>query len=576
MPDVSVLMSAIDQLLEASRKMVRDEALRPIERRLEQALAKAFRAQSRAFIKRFAAVASRLPGMLTDDDWLRYLDAAMLETKELFVEAEKQAVTKAIAAGIKVAASESGLPAGLTEAAPTEDTIATLLGIRFDLKNPRAVAYIDQVGANLVTNIDETTRDYIRTVIKEGVAKGDSYNAMAKRITARYSEFAAGRPQLHIDSRAHGIAVTESGNAYSYGNYMVGQGLKDAGLQMEKAWNSFGDARVDDECAANDAAGWIPFDDAFPSGHMRPLAHPYCLPAGQIVDAHMVLGCSQRLFDGDLVIVRTASGKEFSCTPNHPVLTLDGWIGAGELYEGQQIVTGNFSKSMLPVPGVQDINMPAPIEQIVDALRLSGKFDFHPVKVAAPDFHGDGSGSEIAIIGTNGTLRNDRDAVLDKEIAHNQFAWSDIGRRQLSAKSTFNAFFRRGLSTLGSLVRSLRIAGMFFGRAIGHHQMVGFQCAASINTGGNQATAYSATVNAKGVRESLLGFAGDITINNLLDGQRKGTVSLATDIITSTKRRLYSGHVYNLQTIGGYYSTSTVITQNCRCAIMMRRVGAGS
>lgn len=276
MPEVAVLINALDLLLEASRKMIRDEALRPIERHMEKSIASAFRVQSRAFLKRFAALQPRLPGILTDDDWLRYLDAAMLETRDLFVQAEKQAVTKAITAGIKVAASETGLPAGLTEAAPLEPDIATLLGIRFNLKNSRAVAYIDDVGAALVSNVDETTRSYIRQVISEGVANGDSYNAMAKSIIARYSEFAVGKPQLHIDSRAHGIAVTEAGNAYSHGNYMIGQGLKDAGLNMEKSWDTFKDNRVSDECAANEAAGWIPFDDAFPSGDMRPLAHPYC------------------------------------------------------------------------------------------------------------------------------------------------------------------------------------------------------------------------------------------------------------------------------------------------------------
>jgi hypothetical protein len=276
MPDVSVLINAIDLLLEASRKAIRDEALLPIERHMERQVSKAFLVQKAAFLKRFAAVAPRLPGILNDDDWLRYLDAAMLETRELFVNAEKEAVTRAITAGIKVAAADSGLPAGLVEAGGTEPDIAQLLGIRFNLKNPRAVQYIDEVGAALVSNVDETTRAYIRSVISQGTAEGWSYNAMAKAIIARYSEFAVGKPQLHIDSRAHGIAVTEIGQAYSHGNYMIGQGLKDAGLQMEKSWSSFEDSRVSDECAANAAAGWIPFDDAFPSGDMRPLAHPYC------------------------------------------------------------------------------------------------------------------------------------------------------------------------------------------------------------------------------------------------------------------------------------------------------------
>lgn len=273
---MAVLVDAIDALLEATRRQVLDETLRPIERKLELALAKAFKAQGRAFMKRFAAVEPKLPGAINEDDWLRYLEAAQLETRDLFIDADKQAVSKAIVAGIKQAARETGLPEGLGEAAPVEPDAATLLGIRFNLHNPRAVEYIDRVGANLVSNVDETTKGYIRTVISEGVAKGDSYNAMAKRLIARYNEFAVGKPQLHIDSRAHLIAVTESGNAYSHGNYLVGQGLKDAGLEMEKYWDTFKDSRVSEGCAANEGAGWIPFDDAFPSGDLRPLRFPGC------------------------------------------------------------------------------------------------------------------------------------------------------------------------------------------------------------------------------------------------------------------------------------------------------------
>ena len=61
------------------------------------------------------------------------------------------------------------------------------------------------------------------------------------------------------------------------------QGLQAAGLPMEKQWSSVGDKSLGDNkpaacsiCLANDNAGWIPIDDAFPSGHMHPPAHDGC------------------------------------------------------------------------------------------------------------------------------------------------------------------------------------------------------------------------------------------------------------------------------------------------------------
>ncbi len=179
--------------------------------------------------------------------------------------------TEGIFEDILIAAAAEGLALGAAEASRN-----FLIELSFNLENPRAVAYLDEYGAELVASIDETTRGYIRTIVSQGVEEGWSYNQMAAAITKRYAEFAVGRPQLHIDSRAHLIAITEIGNAYEAGNAIVVEDLQDSGLQMEKFWQTVNDARVDPECQADQDAGWIPKGDAFPSGHMRPLAHPGC------------------------------------------------------------------------------------------------------------------------------------------------------------------------------------------------------------------------------------------------------------------------------------------------------------
>ncbi len=146
----------------------------------------------------------------------------------------------------------------------------------FSLANPRAVAYLQQHGYGLISQIDAVTRGNIATIVNNGVAEGWSYDRIAQEISSLYSEMAVGKPQLHIDSRAHLIAVTESGNAYEAGNSIVVTDLQDAGLQMQKKWLTVGDERVSDGCAENEAQGWIPFAQSFQSGHMQPLRFPGC------------------------------------------------------------------------------------------------------------------------------------------------------------------------------------------------------------------------------------------------------------------------------------------------------------
>ena len=287
MPDVAVLVEALDRLLEASMQVVREERLAPIERRLERNITQAFRAEGRAFMRGFAHLNDPSKFPLDEAQWMRYLVAAQAETLPLFTAALDPAVKEALMAGV-LSTAES-LPGAMPTTESLREAVdipvvvdwlvnmaVTVLGIRFDLRNPRAVAYLEEHAAALVTRIDETTRDYIRTVIVEGASVGASYNEMAKRLIERYKEFAIGKPQKHIDSRAHLIAVTEVGEAYSRGNYIVGEGLRDAGLQMEKSWDTVGDDRVSAGCRENEAAGWIPFDATFPSGHLRPLRFPGC------------------------------------------------------------------------------------------------------------------------------------------------------------------------------------------------------------------------------------------------------------------------------------------------------------
>ena len=50
--------------------------------------------------------------------------------------------------------------------------------------------------------------------------------------------------------------------------------VEQAGIRFRKKWSTVGDDRVSPECKRNEAAGWIPNDDRFPSGRLRALQHP--------------------------------------------------------------------------------------------------------------------------------------------------------------------------------------------------------------------------------------------------------------------------------------------------------------
>lgn len=259
---IVALLDAFDTFIEAATVARKERIRRPIEKRLESKLAALFTEQGNVFLKGFARLESKLP----KED---FTEAAKPKLDwETFYQASSDAVEADFIAAI-VDAAGSAMVAG------ADLLISDLkLDVSFDLKNPRAVAYLKSRGAANVTAISETTREYLKTIITEGVEQGWSYGRLAARIRERFAEFADGAPITA--SRARLIALTEIGNAYEAGNAAVVGDLTDSGLEMEKSWLTVGDGNVDDICAENEAEGWIPVDQAHKSGDMQPLAHPNC------------------------------------------------------------------------------------------------------------------------------------------------------------------------------------------------------------------------------------------------------------------------------------------------------------
>lgn len=228
----------------------------------------AFRKQGRAFLAvlnhRAGVLAGRLresAGDVLPPDWEAIYDTVVAEDV-LFTAATRQAVEDALLTGAQHAMGDFSVAGA------------------FDLSNPRAAAYLETHAAEAVTAINVETKAQMRAVITAGLRDGQTYDQIAKSIRERFAGFSTPKPQQHIRSRAHLVAVTEAGDAYEQGNRAVVDDLTAAGLQMEKSWLTVGDNRVSDGCADNEGAGWIPVDDAFPSGHQEPLRFPGCRCSG--------------------------------------------------------------------------------------------------------------------------------------------------------------------------------------------------------------------------------------------------------------------------------------------------------
>jgi len=190
----------------------------------------------------------------------------------------------------------------------------------------------------------------------------------------------------------------------------------------------------------------------------RPPFHYSCLPGNSLVTSSSgIVSASKRWFDGEMVVIETASGRKLTCTPNHPVLTDKGWVAANRLDVGRYVVSDGGRQWESPFVNINGYNIPAPIEDIFESSFRSPDMQSIPVPLTAEDFHGDGIGGQIAIITSNGFLGDSRNAAINQHLSQDCFIGTKKTLRNIlfSAKSKVTPFFFRAYSTLVGFMSSL-------------------------------------------------------------------------------------------------------------------------
>ena len=148
---------------------------------------------------------------------------------------------------------------------------AAFVQIDFDAReivsqvNQLAVEWAENRAAELVTKIEESTRDYLRADVTQAVEEGWSSQQLSDALEKNFG---------FSEARSDMIARTEIGQADVEGNMMA---YRASGVVEGKEWLLGSGHDQDDECTENADERVIPLDQAFSSGDMNPLAHPNCV-----------------------------------------------------------------------------------------------------------------------------------------------------------------------------------------------------------------------------------------------------------------------------------------------------------
>lgn len=259
------VIAAATRFVEALTWRQQDKRKRPYEKRVAALMRRMFARQSAQLLKQLMPKAKRefseaeLPGELSALlTGLLAQDAGTWQT----------ALARILAQAFRDAGVDLGRDMNL--------------GPDFEMPTDRIQQIMQDRAGDRITRINETTRDAVREILTTGISERKSYQQVARELRQKFREFTKPASQRHIRDRAELIAITEVGQAYVDGQLDVAARLQSRGIAMEKAWLTVGDARVSDGCRTNGAAGWIPLDSAFPSGHPAPLRFPGCRCALQM------------------------------------------------------------------------------------------------------------------------------------------------------------------------------------------------------------------------------------------------------------------------------------------------------
>lgn len=287
-------------------------------------------------------------------------------------------------------------------------------------------------------------------------------------------------------------------------------------------------------------------DETYGSADDVPL-HNNCVIGNTEVDGLELREVSRRRYAGEVIVLRTAAGHELTITPNHPVLTPHGWVGAGDLREGMDVLSRSAGDRIRRgVPHERDV--PARIE---DRFRAGLVSVLACMPFATEHFHGDVGDGQVDVVPAHRHLGHGLFAKLDQPAEQLNLTFGGLARASLTSHGRT---FEDAL-VLGSASHR-RMSGGGLGSALvtGHrcrHQSIGSASTTWLDAGAKESAPDSGTRHADRLADGQLGFAAEVAPDRIVDLRRVGGLH----------------YVFNLHTGNGWYWANSIAVHNCGCSV---------
>lgn len=453
-----------------------------------------------------------------------------------------------------------------------EESLGAKLG--FGLLNP------DVIKASVLNPLDrikwtDRMKDHaqqyvkqIQTELTQGLIQGEGYGKIAKRIVDK-TGINAGKVIRIV--RTEGHRVQSAGSLLAYDKTQTAADR--LGLKTVKVWvatldNRTRDShqRMDGKEADDEGIFTLPSGATTEAPGLSGVAEEdiNCFLGSSLVHSPSnILGLTKRFYEGELIRITTVGGIKLTGTPNHPILTPQGWIPLNLLNEGSDILSAFFSDKMVSTnPNINDA--PVIFTDIFNFSNIiSSAKRFSGIK---KDFHGDGFNSDVNIISTKSFLKNTLDSKFIKPFRKYNFFFTKFRKSSFFGQSTFLKRLFVCWLTPFYFISFFNKLYSFIKRSLPHPD--------------KHRLASTPNANLCLSENSVDNLSADFKIQREFFNRR--SIEIQIDNISLIERIIFSGHIYNLENDENYYlitdanikdkktNSNYIIVHNCRCTTIMQ------
>jgi len=330
---------------------------------------------------------------------------------------------------------------------------------------------------------------------------------------------------------------------------------------------------------------------------------------GNIIDCSSPTAFITLNYNGDVVVIRTASGKLLTVTPNHPVLTTRGWVSAKFIKKGDNVVSTGWGDRASGVMRPDKNHVPTTVENIPSSFNM---FRLGSVPRSTKNLNGNGGigDGDIDVVFANRLLWNGFDPSYRKHMIEFFFGSRNVGSIPFNASgNTAKMFIREFLTAcifLGLQHNEFSFGFSHFGKS----ENGGGFSTPSLDTVFGKNSSYNVPANIKLSGNGKFGFPGGVQGTNISRwqddlipadggkftrlndrtfgftpeqpigleiirqslwggvppaGRDLGAIAsnIVLDGVVEIGIRTYSGHVYSLQTQEEWYISNGIISHNC-------------